>query len=231
MGREAATGRGVSITVSETAMVFDVDLSSSSCVIQGFGNVGTYAAKFLTEMGAKIIGVSDVSGGLFDDSGLDIPALIDYAKENRVIKGFDGGKSISNEELLALECDFLIPAALGGVIHKMNADSLNCKFVIEAANGPTTPPGDEILWGKKIPVIPDILTNAGGVTVSYFEWVQNLQQFRWDEETVNEKLETKMISAFNEVNEMRNEKNVSFRTAAFMVAIERVAKAVELRGF
>jgi len=214
LGREAATGRGVSITVSETAMVFDVDLSSSSCVIQGFGNVGTYAAKFLTEMGAKIIGVSDVSGGLFDDSGLDIPALIDYAKENRVIKGFDGGKSISNEELLALECDFLIPAALGGVIHKMNADSLNCKFVIEAANGPTTPPGDEILWGKKIPVIPDILTNAGGVTVSYFEWVQNLQQFRWDEETVNEKLETKMISAFNEVNEMRNEKNVSFRTAA-----------------
>ena len=231
LGREAATGRGVSITVSETAMVFDVDLSSSSCVIQGFGNVGTYAAKFLTEMGAKIIGVSDVSGGLFDDSGLDIPALIDYAKENRVIKGFDGGKSISNEELLALECDFLIPAALGGVIHKMNADSLNCKFVIEAANGPTTPPGDEILWGKKIPVIPDILTNAGGVTVSYFEWVQNLQQFRWDEETVNEKLETKMISAFNEVNEMRNKKNVSFRTAAFMVAIERVAKAVALRGF
>ena len=231
LGREAATGRGVSITVRETAKVFDVDLSSSSCVIQGFGNVGTYAGKFLTEMGAKIIGVSDVSGGLCDNNGLDIPALIDYAKENRVIEGFDGGKSIPNEEILALECDFLIPAALGGVIHKMNADSLNCKFIIEAANGPTTPPGDEILWDKKIPVIPDILTNAGGVTVSYFEWVQNLQQFRWDEETVNEKLETKMVSAFNEVNEMRNEKNVSFRTAAFMVAIERVAKSVELRGF
>tara|TARA_B100000315_G_scaffold246779_1_gene274524 strand:- start:7892 stop:9136 length:1245 start_codon:yes stop_codon:yes gene_type:complete len=231
LGREAATGRGVSITVRETAKVFNVDLSSSSCVIQGFGNVGTYAAKFLTEMGAKVIGVSDVSGGLCDNNGLDIPVLIDYAKKNRVIEGFNGGKSISNEELLALDCDFLIPAALGGVIHKMNADSLNCKFVIEAANGPTTPPGDEILWGKKIPVIPDILTNAGGVTVSYFEWVQNLQQFRWDEETVNEKLETKMVSAFNEVNEMRNEKNVSFRTAAFMVAIERVAKSVELRGF
>ena len=231
LGREAATGRGVSITVRETAKVFNVDLSSSSCVIQGFGNVGTYAAKFLTEMGAKVIGVSDVSGGLCDNNGLDIPVLIDYAKKNRVIEGFNGGKSISNEELLGLDCDFLIPAALGGVIHKMNADSLNCKFVIEAANGPTTPPGDEILWGKKIPVIPDILTNAGGVTVSYFEWVQNLQQFRWDEETVNEKLETKMVSAFNEVNEMRNEKNVSFRTAAFMVAIERVAKSVELRGF
>ena len=231
LGREAATGRGVSIIVRETAKEFDIDLSSSTAVIQGFGNVGSFAGKFLHEFGCKIIAVSDVTGGLYDSDGLNIPALLDYVSENRVIEGFPQGKHISNKELLTQSCDFLIPAALGGVIHKLNADSLNCKFVIEAANGPTTPPGDEILWNKDVRVIPDILTNAGGVTVSYFEWVQNLQQFKWDEESVNEKLENKMVTAYKEVSSLRKEKNVSFRTAAFMVSIDRVARSVEMRGF
>ena len=231
LGRESATGRGVFFTIRETAVEFDMDLSEATAVIQGFGNVGSFTAKFLHEAGCKVIAVSDVTGGLHDPSGLDITALADYVKENRVIEGFDQGKTLSNKDLLTTECDFLVPAALGGVIHKMNAESLNCGFVIEAANGPTTPPGDEILFKKKIPVIPDILTNAGGVTVSYFEWVQNLQQFRWEEDEVNSKLENKMVSAYSEVNSLRKDKEVSFRTAAFMVAIERVARSVKLRGF
>ena len=231
LGREAATGRGVYFTIREAAAEFEVDLSEATAVIQGFGNVGSFAAKFLHEAGCKVIAVSDVSGGLHEPNGLDISSLTDYVKENRVIEGSGQGKKLSNEELLTIQCDFLVPAALGGVIHKMNADNLNCRFVIEAANGPTTPPGDEILFDKSIPVIPDILTNAGGVTVSYFEWVQNLQQFRWEEDDVNAKLEKKMVSAYSEVSALRKEKKVSFRTAAFMVAIDRVARAVKLRGF
>ncbi|MCS5662029.1 MAG: glutamate dehydrogenase [Dehalococcoidia bacterium] len=231
LGREAATGRGVYFTIREAAAEFEVDLSEATAVIQGFGNVGSFAAKFLHEAGCKVIAVSDVSGGLHEPNGLDISSLTDYVKENRVIEGSGQGKKLSNEELLTIQCDFLVPAALGGVIHKMNADNLNCRFVIEAANGPTTPPGDEILFDKSIPVIPDILTNAGGVTVSYFEWVQNLQQFRWEEDDVNAKLEKKMVSAYSEVSALRKEKKISFRTAAFMVAIDRVARSVKLRGF
>jgi len=231
LGREAATGRGVYFTIREAAAEFEVDLSEATAVIQGFGNVGSFAATFLHEAGCKVIAVSDVTGGLHEPNGLDISSLTDYVKENRVIEGSGQGKKLSNEELLTIQCDFLVPAALGGVIHKMNADNLNCRFVIEAANGPTTPPGDEILFDKSIPVIPDILTNAGGVTVSYFEWVQNLQQFRWEEDDVNAKLEKKMVSAYSEVSALRKEKKVSFRTAAFMVAIDRVARSVKLRGF
>ena len=231
LGREAATGRGVYFTIREAAAEFEVDLSEATAVIQGFGNVGSFAATFLYEAGCKVIAVSDVTGGLHEPNGLDISSLTDYVKENRVIEGSGQGKKLSNEELLTIQCDFLVPAALGGVIHKMNADNLNCRFVIEAANGPTTPPGDEILFDKSIPVIPDILTNAGGVTVSYFEWVQNLQQFRWEEDDVNAKLEKKMVSAYSEVSTLRKEKKVSFRTAAFMVAIDRVARSVKLRGF
>ena len=231
LGREAATGRGVFFTIREAAAEFEMDLSEATAVIQGFGNVGSFAATFLLEAGCKVIAVSDVTGGLHEPNGLDIPSLMDHVKENRVIEGFGQGKKLSNEELLTIQCDFLVPAALGGVIHKMNADNLNCRFVIEAANGPTTPPGDEILFDKSIPVIPDILTNAGGVTVSYFEWVQNLQQFRWEEDDVNAKLEKKMVSAYSEVSALHKEKKVSFRTAAFMVAIDRVARSVKLRGF
>jgi glutamate dehydrogenase/leucine dehydrogenase len=181
-------------------------------------------------MGSKIIAVSDVNGGLFDPEGLDIPSLLKHNAENRTIKGFSQGKAVSNDEILNIDCDFLIPAALGGVIHKMNVDKLNCKVIIEAANGPVTPPADDILFKKGIHVIPDILTNAGGVTVSYFEWVQNLQQFQWSEEEVNTKLEDKMVAAFNEVSTMMKSKNTSMRMAAFAVAIDRVAKSFQLRG-
>ena len=229
-GREHATGKGTAITVRETANKYDIDLNESTVVIQGFGNVGSFAAKFLDEYGCKIVGVSDVTGGIHEPDGLEIPSLFDYNYNNRTIDGCGQGKKITNDELLTLECDFLIPAALGGAINKENVDTLNCRFVIEAANGPVTPKAAETLWEKSVPVIPDILTNAGGVTVSYFEWVQNLQQFKWELEEVDTKLETKMVKAFKEVYNIKVEKNVPMRIASFMVAIDRVARSYDLRG-
>jgi glutamate dehydrogenase/leucine dehydrogenase len=230
LGRNAATGKGTAIIARETANLLNMDLEGASVVIQGFGNVGSFAGRFLNEMGSKIIAVSDVNGGLYDPDGLDITSLIDYNNKNGTIKGFSQGDSVSNEDILNIECDFLIPAALGGVIHKMNVEKLNCRVIIEAANGPVTPPADDILFKKGVYVVPDILTNAGGVTVSYFEWVQNLQQFQWTEEEVNYKLENKMVAAFNEVSSMMKSKKTSMRMAAFAVAIDRVAKSFELRG-
>ena len=230
LGRNAATGKGTAIIARETANLLNMDLEGASVVIQGFGNVGSFAGRFLNEMGSKIIAVSDVNGGLYDPDGLDITSLIDYNNKNGTIKDFSQGDSVSNEDILNIECDFLIPAALGGVIHKMNVEKLNCKVIIEAANGPVTPPADDILFKKGVYVVPDILTNAGGVTVSYFEWVQNLQQFQWTEEEVNDKLENKMVAAFNEVSSMMKSKKTSMRMAAFAVAIDRVAKSFELRG-
>ena len=230
LGRNAATGKGTAIIARETANLLNMDLVGASVVIQGFGNVGSFAGRFLNEMGSKIIAVSDVNGGLYDPDGLDITSLIDYNNKNGTIKGFSQGDSVSNEDILNIECDFLIPAALGGVIHKMNVEKLNCRVIIEAANGPVTPPADDILFKKGVYVVPDILTNAGGVTVSYFEWVQNLQQFQWTEEEVNDKLENKMVAAFNEVSSMMKSKKTSMRMAAFAVAIDRVAKSFELRG-
>ena len=228
-GREAATGRGTAVITRETADKWGIKLKDAKVVIQGFGNVGSYAAKFLHEYGCKIIGVSDVTGGLYDADGLDIPSLFEHNSKNRTIDGFKQGKKISNDELLALECDFMIPAALGSAINKSNVDSLNCKVIVEAANGPVTGDAANKLWDRKIGIIPDILTNAGGVTVSYFEWVQNLQQFKWTEDDVNAKLETKMVNAFNEVFELREKNNVPMRIASFMVAIDRVHKAYALR--
>ena len=229
-GREHATGKGTAITVRETANKYDIDLDKSTVVIQGFGNVGSFAAKFLDEYGCKIVGVSDVTGGIHEPDGLEIPSLFDYNYNNRTIDGCGQGKKITNDELLTLECDFLIPAALGGSINKENVDTLNCRFVIEAANGPVTPKAAETLWENSVPVIPDILTNAGGVTVSYFEWVQNLQQFKWELEEVDTKLETKMVKAFKEVYNIKVEKKVPMRIASFMVAIDRVARSYDLRG-
>ena len=228
-GREAATGRGTAVITRETADKWGIELKNAKVVIQGLGNVGSYAAKFLHEYGCKIIGVSDVTGGLYDADGLDIPSLFEHNSKNRTIDGFKQGKKISNDELLALECDFMIPAALGSAINKSNVDSLNCKVIVEAANGPVTGDAANKLWDRKIGIIPDILTNAGGVTVSYFEWVQNLQQFKWTEDDVNAKLETKMVNAFNEVFELREKNNVPMRIASFMVAIDRVHKAYALR--
>jgi glutamate dehydrogenase/leucine dehydrogenase len=228
-GREAATGRGTAIITREAAEKWNINLKGAKVVIQGFGNVGSYAAKFLHEYGCKIIGVSDISGGLYDPEGFDLDALFDYNYNKRTIEGYQQGKKITNDELLALECDFLIPAALGSAINDKNVDTLNCKIIIEAANGPVTGEAADKLWKKKIPIIPDILTNAGGVTVSYFEWVQNLQQFKWPEKEINEKLEQKMVSAFNEVFSIKETKKVPMRIASFMVAIDRVSTAYNLR--
>ena len=228
-GREAATGKGTAVITREAAQVWNIDLKNSKVVIQGFGNVGSYAAKFLHEYGCKIIAVSDVTGGLYDPDGLDIDSLFEYNYANKTIDGFDQGKKLTNDELLALECDFLIPAALGSAINEKNVDSLNCKVIVEAANGPVTGSAANKLWNKKIAIIPDILTNAGGVTVSYFEWVQNLQQFKWTEDDVNQKLEDKMVNAFNEVYEVKKSNKVPMRIASFMVAIDRVHVAYNLR--
>tara|TARA_B110000240_G_C13444922_1_gene429857 strand:- start:24 stop:1256 length:1233 start_codon:yes stop_codon:yes gene_type:complete len=228
-GREAATGRGTAIITREAAEKWNINLKGAKVVIQGFGNVGSYAAKFLHEYGCKIIGVSDISGGLYAPDGFDLDALFDYNYNKRTIEGYQQGKKITNDELLALECDFLIPAALGSAINDKNVDTLNCKIIIEAANGPVTGEAADKLWKKKIPIIPDILTNAGGVTVSYFEWVQNLQQFKWPEKEINEKLEQKMVSAFNEVFSIKETKKVPMRIASFMVAIDRVSTAYNLR--
>ena len=228
-GREAATGRGTAVITREASEKYGIDLKNCKVVIQGFGNVGSYAAKFLHEYGCKIIAVSDVSGGLYDKDGLDIPSLFDFNYQNRTIKGFEQGENITNEQLLALDCDFLIPAALGSAINDSNARSINCKVIIEAANGPVTGDAANKLWDKKIGIIPDILTNAGGVTVSYFEWVQNLQQFKWSEDEVNQKLEEKMVRAFEEVCSIKEDQNVPMRIASFMVAIDRVHSAYKLR--
>ena len=229
-GREHATGKGTAITVREIANKLDINMDGATVVIQGFGNVGSYTAKFLDEYGCKIIAVSDITGGVYEPDGLEIPSLFDYNDKNRTIDGYEQGKKITNDELLALDCDFLIPAALGSAINKNNVDTLNCKVVIEAANGPVTPIAAEALWKKNVPIVPDILTNAGGVTVSYFEWVQNLQQFKWELEEVDTKLETKMVKAFNEVYTMKVEKNVPMRIASFMVAVDRVSRSYTLRG-
>ena len=228
-GREAATGRGTAIITREAAEKWNIDLKGAKVVVQGFGNVGSYAAKFLHEYGCKIIGVSDISGGLYEAGGFDVDELFDYNYQHRTIDGYQQGKKITNEELLALECDFLIPAALGSAINEQNVDSLNCKIIIEAANGPVTGEAADKLWKKKIAIIPDILTNAGGVTVSYFEWVQNLQQFKWPESEINEKLEQKMVNAFNEVYAVKENKTIPMRIASFMVAIDRVSTAYALR--
>ena len=229
LGREEATGRGTAIITKEAAKKWDIHLDKAKVVIQGFGNVGSYAAKFLNEYGCKIIAVSDVSGGLYDPNGLDINSLFTYNKKHRTIDGYNQGKKITNDELLSLKCDFLIPAALGSAINSKNVDSIDCKVIIEAANGPVTGGAADKLWKRQIAIIPDILTNAGGVTVSYFEWVQNLQQFKWTEEDVNNKLQDKMINAFKDVYSVKIDKKVPMRIASFMVAIDRVHQSYMLR--
>ncbi len=230
-GREAATGVGVSIVLREAAKCRNMPVEGGSVVIQGFGNVGSWAAQTLHGYSCKVIAVSDADGALYNPDGINIPALIEYREEHGSIHNSTLAEPISNEELLCLECDYLIPAALGGVIHKMNADCLNCRMIIEAANGPTTPTADEILWNKNIPVIPDILANAGGVIVSYYEWVQNLQRHYWEEEEIARKMEKKLVDSFFEMSALaHSRKELSYRTAAFMIAINRVAEAVMMRG-
>jgi glutamate dehydrogenase/leucine dehydrogenase len=227
-GREAATGRGVAIVAKEAAERFN--LSCKCVAVQGFGNVGYHAAKFLHEMGYRIFAVSDSKGGIFSVSGLDPEAVLRHKHRHGSVLGFPGAKEITNEELLSLEVDILVPAALERVITSANADNVNAKMVVEGANGPVTPEADRILEERSIVVVPDILANAGGVTGSYFEWVQNRNGFYWDEERFNAELERVMSRSFTEVVERAESEDVSLRHAAYLLAVERVARVRELRG-
>ncbi|MCB0833759.1 MAG: glutamate dehydrogenase [Bacteroidetes bacterium] len=229
-GREAATGRGVSYVAIQAAKRSGIKLQGARVVVQGFGNVGSYAAKFLHELGCKVIAISDISGGYHNAGGIDIPKAWTYVRENKNMKGFDGADAVSNDQLLEMECDILVPAALGHVITSKNADRIKAKLIVEGANGPVTPAADLILEKKGIPVIPDILANAGGVTVSYFEWAQNMQHFNWEEEKVNEELKKILDKAFHQVADNATAHKVSMRTSAFMLAIDEVARVSKLRG-
>ena len=233
LGRPEATGRGIMITTRELLKKLNVPIEKKRVVVQGMGNVGSISAKLLGEMGAIITAVSDVSGGICQEGGLDIPHIIDYLKtKGNLLKDYkkDGIKHISNQELLLLDCDILIPAALENQINKDNADKIKAKFIIEAANGPTTLEADKILYDKNVLILPDILANAGGVTVSYFEWVQNLQMLRWDEAEINEKLNGIMCKAFESVYEIHKEKHTDLRTSAYMLALKKLAAVRKIRG-
>jgi glutamate dehydrogenase (NAD(P)+) len=231
LGREEATGRGVMIVMREAARDFGLPWQGARAVIQGFGNVGSHLARCLHDEGVIVPAVTDAEGGVHNDSGLDVPALVEYVRKHRTVAGFEKADSITSDELWRLPCDYLVPAALGGVITKEdNVDELQCRMLVEAANGPTTPIADKVLKQRDIPVLPDFLANAGGVVVSYFEWTQNLQQLRWELEQVNEGLERKMVAAYREVYTLARERGVPLRTAAYAIALRRVAEAEEMRG-
>ena len=231
LGRDAATGRGVSYLISQAASDMNMSPDGARIVIQGFGNVGSWTAKLLQEYGCKVIGVSGVHGGVYNSNGLDIPALLEHQSQSGRVPGFAGGEDITNAELLELECEVLVPAAIGNVVTAENAPKLRTKLVVEAANHPLTPEADDILFERGIRVMPDILVNAGGVIVSYFEWTQNLQEFRWEESQVNEELIKILSRAYGEVREKAESQDITHRQAAFQIGVERVARAVELRGF
>lgn len=232
LGREEATGRGVMYVMAEYARDYGVPLRGARVVIQGFGNVGAHLARLIdTEQGAKVVCVSDVDGGIYNERGLDIPGLVQHVAGRRPVSEWKGGTRVTNDELWTVPCDWLVPAALGGVITKeKNARSIDCKVVVEAANAPTTPTADHILEERGIPVIPDFLANAGGVTVSYYEWAQNLQQYRWTHEQVNRELHATITRAYGAVRDLAKAKAVPLRTAAYAIAIQRVADAERLRG-
>jgi glutamate dehydrogenase (NAD(P)+) len=232
LGREEATGRGVMYVMQEYARDFGIPIKGSRVVIQGFGNVGGHLARLLdAEAGAKIVAVSDVEGGIYNEQGLDVVGLLAHAAQRRPVSEWKGGKRITNDELWTVPCDWLVPAALGGVITKeANAHTVNCKVVVEGANEPTTPTADLILEERGIAVIPDFLANAGGVTVSYYEWAQNLQQYRWTHEQVNKELKATITKAYAAVRDLAKDKGATFRTAAYAIALQRVAEAERLRG-
>ncbi len=230
LGRAEGTGRGVAYMVVEAARVLFKELRGMRVAIQGVGNVGSTAARLLYEQGCNIVALSDVSGGVYNPKGIQIPYLLHYVKENRHVKGLPDADAITNEELYELDCDVIIPAAIEGQITEKNADKVKARIIVEGANGPTTPEADKILSDKKVFLVPDILANAGGVTVSYFEWVQDIQCYFWSEEDVQKKLKDVMVGTFNRVLALSNKKGVNMRTAALMLGIERVAEAKKLRG-
>ena len=230
-GREAATGRGAVMVFEEIAKKEGWDPAVMTAAIQGFGNVGSFAARFMHELGVRVVAISGSKGAYFNGDGIDIEAAAAHRKDTGTLEGLGGVEQITNEELLALDMDILIPAALGGVIHARNAANVKARVILEAANAPVTEAGEDILVdGGNVVLIPDVLASSGGVTVSYFEWVQNIQQFGWDEERVDGELGKIMSRATAEVYTLAEEKQVSLRTAAFILAIERIAEAERLRG-
>lgn len=232
LGREAATGRGAVFATQEMLNhMDDGKLSNKSIVIQGFGNVGSRAAEIYELAGAKVKAVSDANSAIINNDGLDIRELRSHVEAGGSLGRFKGGSLLPKNDILALECDILVPAAIGGVIDEETAKMVHAKYVVEAANGPTTPLGDQILRDRGITVLPDIYTNGGGVTVSFFEWVQNLQNFKWEEDDVNQKLSRRMHNAFEGIWEVHKAKNLPLRTCAFVVALQRVARAAIHRGF
>ena len=230
LGRLKATSRGILFVLKEAAKLMSFDLSRSKVVIQGFGNVGYHVAELIKEFGTKVIAVSDVDGGILNENGLDPLKVLEHSQKTGSVAHCPESMNITNAELLELPCDILIPAAIEGQITRSNAGNIKTKIIIEGANGPTSPFADEILDDRGIYVIPDILANAGGVTVSYFEWVQNVQKLFWKEDDVNQGLDQIMTRAFHEVYEIYKKEKVNMRTAAYMLAISRVAAAKRLRG-
>ncbi len=228
--REEATGSGVALITKELLRGHNRDMKECTFVIQGFGNVGYHAARFIHEQGGTIVGVSEEYGGIYDPQGLDIPALREHKRAQGRLAGFGNSSTISNEELLALPCDVLIPAALGDVFNKEVAETVRAKYIVEAANGPTLPEGDVVFQRKNIVVVPDILANAGGVVVSYFEWVQNIQQFRWNLTTIKDELAKFLSGAYRRTETYAKEKQCSLRSAAYILALGRVVKATVTLG-
>jgi glutamate dehydrogenase (NAD(P)+) len=229
-GREAATGYGVAIIAREVLSRLDRSIAGSTFAIQGYGNVGSHTARFLWKQGAKIIAISDAYGGIMNPAGLDIAELDRHVAVARKVVGFKGGEPTTNDQLLTLQADVLIPAALGGVFDGKKAQAVQAKLIIEAANSPTWPEADEVFARRGIPVVPDILANAGGVVVSYFEWVQNLQHFRWPLEQIQREEEKRLVTAFHEMYELSGRLKISMRAAAFYLAITRVSRAHALGG-
>jgi len=230
LGRREATGRGVMIVARESAAHLGFDIKGARVAIQGFGNVGSVSAQLLSTVGATIVAITDQAGGVYNAQGLDLTTLADYAQQHKTVKGFPGAEPITNTQLFALDVDFLISAALENQLTIDNAPAVRAKVVIEAANGPTTPDAHTHLHERGIMVVPDILANSGGVTVSYFEWVQDMAQFFWSEQEVNQKLEKLMLKAFAQVRKLAKDRKLSMRTAALSLGVEKVSKEKARRG-
>jgi glutamate dehydrogenase (NAD(P)+) len=230
LGRADATGRGVMICTVAALETMGLKPFNQRVVVQGFGNVGSVSARLLEEAGCQIVAVSEDYGGIYNPLGLSVKKLLEYKARERTLKGFPGAELVPNDELLKLDCDVLVPAALENQITSQNAHDIKAKLIVEGANGPTTPEADEILRKRGAILVPDILANAGGVTVSYFEWVQDLQSFFWSEHEINARLESIMTRAFKEVLAIRDQKKVDMRMAAYLLAVNRVAVATADRG-
>ena len=231
VGRDSATGRGVVYIMNQIARNLEMNIKNTSVIIQGAGQVGFWTAQLAFENGYKVKGISDVNGGIYSSSGLNIPNLKEYIDSNKTVIGFPGSEALTNKEILELECDFLVPAAIDRVIDETNAEMIKAQVIIEAANHPITPEADSLLYSKGVKIIPDILANSGGVIVSYFEWTQNLYQHQWPEERVTQELHRIMNEAYKSVEKLSQNENLSYRQSAYIIAVNKVVEVSELRGF